>query len=194
MKYYIEYSTKIYEVYLKYISEEDIVVYSIDKVFMDVTNYLVMYKQTAHELAMTIIRDVLKTTGITAMAGIETKLYLAKNAMDIVAKKMPPDKDGVRIAELDEVSYRQQLWEHTPLTDFWRLCAGYAKKLQANGMFTMGDVATRLEHDEEIFCKLFGVNAELLIDHAWGCEPCIVADIKAYRPASNSISQGQVLS
>lgn len=194
MKYYIEYSTKIYEVYLKYISEEDIVVYSIDEVFMDVTNYLEMYKQTAHELAMTIIRDVLKTTGITATAGIGTNLYLAKIAMDIVAKKMPPDKDGVRIAELDEISYRRQLWEHTPLTDFWRLGAGYAKKLQANGMYTMGDIAERSEYDEEIFYKLFGVNAELLIDHAWGYEPCTVPDIKSYKPQSNSISQGQVLS
>ena len=194
MKYYIEYSTKIYEVYLKYISKEDIVVYSIDEVFMDVTDYLEMYKQSAHELAMTIIRDVLKTTGITATAGIGTNLYLAKIAMDIVAKKMPPDKDGVRIAELDEMSYRRQLWEHTPLTDFWRLGAGYAKKLQANGMYTMGDIAERSEYDEEIFYKLFGVNAELLIDHAWGYEPCLVSDIKAYRPATNSISQGQVLS
>lgn len=194
MAYYIEYSTRIYEIYLKYISEEDIVVYSIDEVFMDVTDYLDMYKQTAHELAMTIISDVLKSTGITATAGIGTNLYLAKIAMDIVAKKMPPDKDGVCIAELDEMSYRRQLWEHTPLTDFWRLGAGYAKKLQANGMYTMGDVAERSEYDEEIFYKLFGINAELLIDHAWGCEPCTVADIKAYHPATNSISQGQVLS
>jgi len=194
MKYYIEYSTKIYEIYLKYIVKEDIVVYSIDEAFMDVTDYLEMYGQTAHELAMTIISDVLKTTGITATAGIGTNLYLAKIAMDIVAKKMPLDKDGVRIAELDETSYRRQLWEHTPLTDFWRLGAGYAKKLQANGMYTMGDIAERSEYDEEIFYKLFGVNAELLIDHAWGYEPCTVADIKAYRPASNSISQGQVLS
>lgn len=161
---------------------------------MDVTNYLDMYKMNVHELAMTIIRDVLKTTGITATAGIGTNLYLAKIAMDIVAKKMPPDKDGVRIAELDEMSYKRQLWEHTPLTDFWRLGAGYAKKLQANGMYTMGDIAARSEYDEEIFYKLFGVNAELLIDHAWGYEPCTVADIKAYRPATNSISQGQVLS
>lgn len=194
MKYYIEYSTKIYEIYLKYISKDDIVVYSIDEVFMDVTDYLDMYKQTAHELAMTIIRDVLKTTGITATAGIGTNLYLAKIAMDIVAKKMPPDKDGVRIAELDEMSYRRQLWEHTPLTDFWRLGAGYAKKLQANGMYTMGDVAARSEYDEEIFYKLFGINAELLIDHAWGYEPCTVADIKNYKPQSKSVSQGQVLS
>ena len=156
--------------YLKYIAPEDIHVYSIDEVFMDVTNYLSTYKMTAHDLAMTIIRDVLNTTGITATAGIGTNLYLCKIAMDIVAKKMPPDKDGVRIAELDEMSYRHQLWSHTPLTSFWRVGKGYAKKLEENGMHTMGDVAlaSMTEWGEDRLYKLFGVNAELLIDHAWG--------------------------
>lgn len=195
MAYYMEYSTRIYDVYLKYIAPEDIHVYSIDEVFMDVTSYLATYKMTAHELAMTMIRDVLKTTGITATAGIGTNLYLCKIAMDIVAKKMPPDEDGVRIAELDEMSYRQQLWTHTPLTSFWRVGKGIAAKLEANGMFTMGDVAemSLTQYGEDKLYKLFGINAELLIDHAWGWEPCTMADIKLYRPETNSLSSGQVL-
>lgn len=195
MAYYMEYSTRIYNVYLKYIAPEDIHVYSIDEVFMDVTSYLKTYKMTAHELAMTIIRDVLETTGITATAGIGTNLYLCKIAMDIVAKKMPPDKDGVRIAELDEMSYRKQLWTHTPLTSFWRVGKGIAAKLEAHGMYTMGDVASMSLNDkgEDLLYKLFGVNAELLIDHAWGWEPCTIEDIKSYRPETNSLSSGQVL-
>lgn len=195
MAYYMEYSTRIYNVYLKYIAPEDIHVYSIDEVFMDVTNYLATYKMTAHELAMTMIRDVLKTTGITATAGIGTNLYLCKIAMDIVAKKMPPDENGVRIAELDEMSYRRQLWTHTPLTSFWRVGKGIAAKLEANGMYTMGDVAemSLTKYGEDLLYKLFGINAELLIDHAWGWEPCTMADIKLYRPETNSLSSGQVL-
>ena len=199
MAYYMEYSTRIYNVYLKYVAPEDIVVYSIDEVFIDVTPYLNTYKMTAHELAMTMIRDILKTTGITATAGIGTNLYLAKIAMDITAKKMPPDKDGVRIAELDEMSYRQKLWSHTPITDFWRVGRGYATKLEEYGIYTMGDIAAcslgspKAYRSEELLYKLFGVNAELLIDHAWGYEPCTIADIKAYKPESNSISSGQVL-
>lgn len=193
MALYIKYSALIYSVYLKYIAPEDIHVYSIDEVFIDATSYLCLYKQTAYELAMTIIRDVLKTTGITATAGIGNNLYLCKVAMDIVAKKLPPDRDGVRIAELDEMSYRRLLWEHYPLTDFWRVGKGYAKKLEAYGLRTMGDIARCSLHCEELLYRLFGVNAELLIDHAWGWEPCTIADIKAYKPASNSICSGQVL-
>lgn len=196
MAYYMEYSTMIYEVYLKYVSPDDILVYSIDEVFIDATDYLNTYQMTAHELAMTMVRDVLATTGITATAGIGTNLYLCKIAMDIVAKKMPADKDGVRIAELDEMSYRKQLWDHRPLTSFWRVGNGIAKKLEANGMFTMGDVArmSLTQYGEDRLYKLFGVNAELLIDHAWGWEPCTIADAKAYKPQSNSLSSGQVLS
>ncbi|MCD7732385.1 MAG: DNA methylase [Oscillospiraceae bacterium] len=199
MAYYIQYSTKIYEIYLKYISSEDIHVYSIDEVFMDLTEYLGMYKCSAHELAMRIIQDVLKTTGITATAGIGTNMYLAKIAMDIEAKHIPADKDGVRIAELDEMSYREKLWNHTPITDFWRVGKGYAKKLESHGMTTMGDVArfsvakAGTYTGEDILYDLFGVNAELLIDHAWGWEPCTIADIKAYKPESNSLGSGQVL-
>lgn len=199
MAHYMEYSTQIYNVYLKYIAPEDIHVYSIDEVFMDVTNYLSTYKMSARELAMTIVRDVLKTTGITATAGIGSNLYLCKIAMDIVAKHIPADKNGVRIAELDEQSYRRLLWEHRPLTDFWRVGKGYARKLEAIGLYTMGDIARcsiGSKHDfynEDLLYKMFGVNAQLLIDHAWGWEPCTIADIKAYRPASNSISSGQVL-
>lgn len=193
MAYYIEYSTKIYEIYLKYISEEDIHVYSIDEVFIDAEKYLAVYKKTARELALTIIRDILKNTGITAAAGVGTNLYLAKVAMDIVAKKIPADKDGARIAELDEMSYRKLLWEHTPITDFWRIGGGYAKRLSENQMFTMGDVARRSLSDQESLYRIFGVNAELLIDHAWGYEPCTVDKIKNYRPSANSISSGQVL-
>lgn len=196
MAYYIEYSTIIYNVYLKYVAPEDILVYSIDEVFIDVTSYLKTYKMTAHELTMTIIRDVLVTTGITATAGIGTNMYLCKIAMDIVAKKMPADKDGVRIAELTEKSYRELLWEHRPLTDFWRVGRGISRKLEANGMFTMGDVAmmSTTQWGEDLLYKLFGINAELLIDHAWGWEPCTIADAKSYTPQSNSLSSGQVLS
>ena len=196
MRYYIEYSTIIYEVYLKYVSPNDIHVYSIDEVFIDATNYLKTYNMTAHELAMTMIRDVLATTGITATAGIGTNMYLCKIAMDIVAKKMPADKDGVRIAELDEISYRELLWDHKPLTSFWRVGGGIASKLEAHGMFTMGDVArmSLTQYGKDLLYKLFGINAELLIDHAWGWEPVTIADVKAYKPASNSLSSGQVLS
>ena len=194
MALYIEYSTRIYGIYLKYIAPEDIHVYSIDEVFIDATHYLKTCRMTARELAMAMIRDVLETTGITATAGIGTNLYLAKIAMDIVAKKMPADQNGVRIAELDETSYRRQLWDHRPLTDFWRVGRGYAARLEAHGLLTMGDVARCSLTGEGLLYRLFGVNAELLIDHAWGYEPCTIADIKAYRPASNSLGSGQVLS
>lgn len=195
MAKYMEVSTQIYNVYLKYIAPEDIHVYSIDEVFIDATSYLGTYNCTAHELAMKMIRDVLATTGITATAGIGTNMYLCKVAMDIMAKKMPADKDGVRIAELDELSYRQQLWNHRPLTAFWRVGKGYAKKLEDNGLFTMGDVAleSMTERGEDRLYKLFGVNAELLIDHAWGWEPCTIEDIKSYKPSSSSLGSGQVL-
>ena len=195
MAYYMEYSTRIYNVYLKYIAPEDIHVYSIDEVFIDVTNYLTTYNLSARELAMKIIRDVLDTSGITATAGIGTNMYLAKIAMDIVAKKMPADKNGVRIAELDEMSYRRQLWTHRPLTDFWRIGKGYAKKLEENGLYTMGDIAaySLVESGEDRLYKLFGVNAELLIDHSWGWEPCTIEDIRAYKPENKSIGSGQVL-
>ena len=193
MAYYMEYSTRIYNVYLKYVAPEDIVVYSIDEVFMDVTDYLNTYKLSPHDLAMKIILDVLETTGITATAGIGTNLFLCKVAMDIVAKHIPADKNGVRIAELDEMKFRQELWSHQPLTDFWRVGHGYAKKLEQNGMFTMGDVARCSVHDEDKLYKLFGKNAELLIDHAWGWEPTTIEAIKAYRPSTNSLGSGQVL-
>ena len=193
MAYYMEYSTKIYEVYLKYIAPEDIVVYSIDEVFMDVTDYLNTYKLSAHDLAMKIILDVIETTGITATAGIGTNLFLCKVAMDIVAKHIPADENGVRIAELDELTYRKTMWAHRPLTDFWRVGRGYAKKLEEHGMFTMGDVARMSEYNEDLLYQLFGKNAELLIDHAWGWEPCTIKAIKAYRPSSNSLGSGQVL-
>lgn len=193
MAHYIEYSTRIYKVYLRYIAPEDIHVYSIDEVFIDATSYLKTYRMTAHELAITIIRDVLAETGITATAGIGTNMYLSKIAMDIVAKKMPPDKDGVRIAELDEMSYRRQLWDHMPLTDFWRVGHGIAKKLARYGMLTMGDVARCSIGNEDILYDLFGVNAELLIDHAWGWEPVTMDLVKSYRPETKSICSGQVL-
>ena len=193
MAHYIQYSTRIYEIYLRYIAPEDIHVYSIDEVFMDVTAYLKNYRMTAHELAMKMIREVLKETGITATAGIGTNLYLCKIAMDIVAKKMKPDKDGVRIAELDEMSYRRQLWEHTPLTDFWRVGRGIAARLAIYGILTMGDIARCSIEHEDLLYKLFGVNAELLIDHAWGWEPVTMDMIKAYRPEASSVSSGQVL-
>ncbi|MBQ6180713.1 MAG: DNA methylase [Ruminococcus sp.] len=199
MAEYMRVSTEIYNIYLRYIAPEDIHVYSIDEVFIDATNYLKTYRMNAHELAIKLIREVLSETKITATAGIGTNLYLAKVAMDIVAKHMPADKDGVRIAELDEMSYRQKLWTHRPLTDFWRIGRGYSEKLEANGMYTLGDVARCSlggkydRFNEELLYKLFGINAELLIDHAWGWEPCTIADIKAYKPENNSISSGQVL-
>ncbi|MCC8078386.1 MAG: DNA methylase [Oscillospiraceae bacterium] len=193
MAHYMKVSTEIYSIYLKYVAPEDIFAYSIDEVFIDVTSYLNTCRMTPRELAMTMILDVLHTTGITATAGIGTNLYLCKVAMDIGAKHIPPDANGVRIAELDEMRYRRQLWSHRPLTDFWRVGRGYARKLEANGMYTMGDIARRSVHDEDFLYKLFGVNAETLIDHAWGWEPCTMSDVKAYRPSSNSISSGQVL-
>ena len=199
MAFYMEYSTRIYEIYLRHFAPEDIFAYSIDEVFIDATGYLRTYGMTAHELTIKLIREVLSETGITATAGIGTNMYLCKIAMDIVAKHVEPDKDGVRIAELDEMSYRRLLWTHRPLTDFWRVGHGYAKKLEANGLLTMGDIARCSLgnpddfYNEDLLYKLFGVNAELLIDHAWGWEPCTVTDVKAYKPQSNSISSGQVL-
>ncbi len=199
MARYMEYSTKIYNIYLKYIAPEDIHIYSIDEVFIDVTHYLSTYNMTARTLAMTMIQDILDTTGITATAGIGTNMYLCKIAMDIVAKHIEPDKNGVRIAELDEMSYRRLLWNHKPLTDFWRVGRGYSKKLEKIGLYTMGDIARCSigkptdYYNEELLYKLFGINAELLIDHAWGYEPCTMEDVKAYKPETNSISSGQVL-
>ncbi|MBE7050083.1 MAG: DNA methylase [Ruminococcaceae bacterium] len=195
MAYYMAYSTKIYDIYLKYIAPEDIHVYSIDEVFIDITSYLSTYKLTPKELAMKIIRDVLKETGITATAGIGTNMYLAKIAMDIVAKKMKPDENGVRIASLDEMSYRKELWTHRPLTDFWRIGKGISKKLESNGIYTMGDIAriSLFPQGEDKLYKLFGINAELIIDHAWGYEPCTIDDIRSYKPENKSISSGQVL-
>ncbi|MBE6738535.1 MAG: DNA methylase [Ruminococcaceae bacterium] len=193
MAHYMKWSTFIYQIYLKYVSPDDIHVYSIDEVFMDITGYLENAKMTAREFAQMIILDVLKTTGITATAGIGTNMYLAKIAMDISAKKMPADENGVRIAELDEMSYREKLWSHTPLTDFWRVGRGIARKLESYGMHTMGDVARCSLECEDWLYQLFGVNAELLIDHAWGWEPCTIADVKAYKPTSTSLSTGQVL-
>ncbi|MBQ6685244.1 MAG: DNA methylase [Firmicutes bacterium] len=199
MALYIEYSTRIYEVYLKYVASEDIHVYSIDEVFIDLTDYLETYKKDPEEIAREMIRDVLNTTGITATAGIGTNLYLAKVAMDIVAKKMKPDENGVRIARLDELTYRKELWDHQPLTDFWRVGRGYERKLEEHGLYTMGDIARcsigspNEVQNEELLYRLFGVNAELLIDHAWGWEPCTMAQIKAYKPETNSVGAGQVL-
>lgn len=199
MALYMEYSTRIYHVYLKYIAPEDIHVYSIDEVFLDVTDYLNTYQLTPEELAMKMILDVLQTTGITATAGIGTNLYLSKVAMDIVAKHIPANRYGVRIARLNELSYRKLLWTHEPLTDFWRVGKGYEKKLRENGLFTMGDIARcsigseQDYYNEELLYKLFGVNAELLIDHAWGWEPCTIAQIREYKPEFNSLGSGQVL-
>lgn len=199
MAHYIDWSTRIYQVYLKYIAPEDIYPYSIDEVFMDITDYLDTYKMTARELTRTIILDILKTTGITAAAGMGTNLYLAKVSMDIVAKHVHADKDGVRIAKLNEMTYRRLLWSHRPLTDFWRVGKGYAAKLEGCGLYTMGDIARCAigkptdYHNEELLYQLFGVNAELLIDHAWGWEPCTIADVKAYKPEHKSIVSGQVL-
>ena len=199
MAKYVQTSRKIYEIYKKYVSEDDVIVYSIDEVFIDLTDYLKIYKQTARELVMTMIKDILGETGITATAGIGTNLYLAKIAMDVEAKKIKADENGVRIAELDERTYREKLWEHKPITDFWRVGQGYAKKLAEQGLHTMGDIArcslgkSSDYYNEELLFKLFGINAELLIDHAWGVEPCTVKDVKAYRPESSSLSSGQVL-
>ncbi|HHX59436.1 MAG TPA: DNA methylase [Epulopiscium sp.] len=199
MELYMDYSTRIYNVYLKYVAPEDIHVYSIDEVFIDITNYFTLYKLTPYEIAKMMIKDVFKTTGVTATVGIGTNLYLAKVAMDIHAKNIKPDKDGGRIVELDEMAYRKSLWTHHPITDFWRVGTGYAAKLEANGIYTMGDIArcsigkANEYYNEDLLYKLFGINAELLIDHAWGWEPCTMADIKSYKPKSNSIGSGQVL-
>ena len=199
MAYYIEYSTRIYNIYLKYIAPEDIHVYSIDEVFMDVTNYLKTYNLSAKELTTKIILDVLNTTGITATAGIGSNLYLAKIAMDIGAKKTPTDENGVQVAKLDEMTYRKEFWSHRPITDFWRVGKGYAKRLEKEGLYTMGDIARcsigkpNEYYNEDLLYDLFGVNAELLIDHAWGWEPCTIADIKSYKPEAKSIGSGQVL-
>ncbi len=199
MSLYMQRSREIYEIYLRYVAPEDIHVYSIDEVFIDVTGYLRTSGLTPHGFALMLIREVLKETGITATAGIGENLYLAKVAMDIVAKHVDADEDGVRIAELDELSYRKELWNHRPLTDFWRVGRGYARKLEENGMWTMGDIARASlqgpdqRKNEALLYELFGVNAELLIDHAWGWEPCTIADVKAYKPSSNSLGAGQVL-
>lgn len=199
MALYMDYSTRIYNIYLKYVAPEDMHVYSVDEIFMDVTHYLNTYGMTARELAEIIMQDVFKTLGITATAGIGTNLYLCKVAMDIMAKHAEPGRSGVRIAQLDERSYRQLLWSHRPLTDFWRVGRGYARKLEANGIFTMGDIARCSVgkqadfYNEELLYRLFGINAELLIDHAWGWEPCTIADIKAYKPGVSSMGSGQVL-
>ncbi len=199
MALYMDYSTRIYNIYLKYIAPEDIHVYSIDEVIIDVTQYLGTYRLNARELAQKMIQDVLNTTGITATAGIGSNMYLCKIAMDIMAKRAKSDENGVRIAMLDEMSYRQLLWEHRPITDFWRVGRGYAKKLEDVGLYTMGDIARcsigkpNEYYSEDLLYKLFGINAELLIDHAWGWEPCTMVDVKSYKPSSNSISSGQVL-
>ena len=199
MAMYMETSTRIYEIYLKYVAPEDMHVYSIDEVFLDITPYLRASGLSPHDFVRQIIRDILQTTGITAAAGIGTNLYLCKVAMDIVAKHVDADADGVRIAQLDEMSYRRLLWDHRPLTDFWRVGHGYQRKLEKNGMFTMGDIArcslgeADAFYNEDLLYRLFGVNAELLIDHAWGYEPCTIADIKAYRPETNSVGSGQVI-
>ncbi|MCR4918527.1 MAG: DNA methylase [Prevotella sp.] len=193
MAHYMRVSTQVYETYLNYVAPEDIHVYSIDEVFMDVTAYLQSYRLTAHELAMQMIRDVLRRTGITATAGIGTNLYLAKVAMDIEAKKMPADKDGVRIAELNERTYRQRLWDYRPITKFWRVGSGVANKLAIYGIDTMGKLARLSLRNEELLYQMFGVNAELLIDHAWGWEPCTMQWVKRYKPEQSSFSSGQVL-
>ncbi len=193
MAYYMKYSTNIYNIYLKYFSSEDIFAYSIDEVFCDITKYLKYYKMTPRELVTKVLQDVFETTGITATAGIGTNLYLCKIAMDIVAKHVEPDKNGVRIAGLDEMTYRKYLWNHKPLTDFWRVGKGYSKRLEKYRIFTMGDIARTSVENEELLYKLFGVNAELLIDHSWGWEPATIQSVKSYKPITNSISSGQVL-
>ena len=194
MRHYMETSAKIYNIYLKYVSSEDIHVYSVDEVFIDATQYLRIYGLSSHDLAMKMVRDVLSETGITATAGIGTNMYLAKIAMDIEAKHSDPDREGVRIAALDEMSFRRKYWDHRPLTDFWRIGHGLARRLEEGGMMTLGDVARRSLTNPESLYRMFGVNAELLIDHAWGWEPCLISDIKAYRPEEHSLSNGQVLS
>ena len=193
MALYMETSTAIYNIYLKYVAPEDIHVYSIDEVFIDATAYLKTYGLTAEEFTRKLILEVLRTTGITATAGIGTNLFLCKVAMDITAKHIPADENGVRIASLDEMEFRRKLWNHRPLTDFWRVGRGISRKLEAHGIYTMGDVARCSVHNEDLLYKLFGVNAELLIDHAWGWEPCTISDIKAFRPSTNSLGSGQVL-
>ena len=193
MATYMAYSTRIYGIYMKYVAPEDVIVYSIDEVFIDVTSYLKTYDLSPHDLAMRMILDVLNQTGITATAGIGTNLYLCKVAMDVRAKHIPADQNGVRIAELDEMSYRREFWSHRPITDFWRVGMGYAKRLSSLGLYTMGDVARCSIENEELLYRLFGKNAELLIDHAWGWEPCTIEAVKAYRPETNSLSSGQVL-
>ena len=193
MHFYMDYSDRIYNIYQRYVSQEDIHVYSVDEVFMDITDYLHRFHGSAHEMAMTIIRNVLAETGITATAGLGTNMYLAKVAMDIVAKHVPADEDGVRIAELDEYSYREKLWDHTPLRDFWRIGNGIYKRLDKYGLHTMGDVARFSIENSPVLFKEFGINAELLIDHAWGWEPCTIKEIKSYVPQNNSLSSGQVL-
>ena len=193
MSHYMKFSTNIYNVYLKWFSPEDIYVYSIDEVFIDITHYLQTYNMKARELVTKVIQDVYETTGITATAGIGTNLYLCKVAMDIVAKHVEPNKNGVRIAGLDEMTYRKLLWDHRPITDFWRVGKGYSKKLGEHRIYTMGDIARVSIQNEELLYKLFGINAELLIDHAWGWEPVTIKQIKAYKPTTNSISSGQVL-
>lgn len=199
MAKYMEISNQIYDIYLKYVASEDIHNYSVDEVFIDATDYLKFYKLTAHDFARKLIREVLQTTGITATAGIGTNLYLAKVAMDIVAKHIPADKDGVRIAELNEQIYKEQLWSHLPITDFWRVGGGLAQRLEKLGLYTMGDIARcslgkdDAYYNEELLYKTFGVNAELLIDHAWGVEPCTMKEIKAYKPSGHSLGSGQVL-
>ena len=199
MALYVKYSKRIYDVYMKYIAPEDIHVYSIDEVFMDITAYLDLYGQTPRELAKTITEDVFKTTGITASVGIGTNMYLCKIAMDIVAKQMPEDEDGVRIAQLDEMSYRQKLWNHRPIRDFWRVGSGYSRRLEEVGLYTMGDIARCSigkegdYYNEDLLYKMFGINAQLLIDHAWGVEPCRMSDVKSYKPTTNSTCSGQVL-
>lgn len=193
MAYYIKYSTDIYNIYLKYIAPEDILVYSIDEVFIDITNYISLYKCTPRQLVTKIIKDVYEKTGITATAGIGTNMFLAKVAMDIVAKKSKPNEFGVRIADLDEMTFRKKLWDHKPITDFWRVGKGIADKLAKNNMFTMSDVAMCSHYNEDLLYKLFGINAELLIDHAWGYEPCTIDIAKSYKPTTTSLSSGQVL-
>ena len=193
MALYIEYSTRIYEVYLRHIAPEDIHVYSIDEVFIDATSYLKLSGMNAHDFTRMLIKEVLAETGVTAAAGIGPNLYLCKIAMDITAKHIPADEDGVRIAELDEMTYRRTLWNHRPLTDFWRVGKGISARLEKYGMFTMGDVAKCSLQNEDLLYRIFGINAELLIDHAWGWEPCTIADIKSYKPQTNSIQSGQVL-
>lgn len=194
MQKYMNYSAKIFEIYMQFISTDDIVIYSIDEVFIDLTDYLSYYHMSVHELVAAMIKAVKNKTGITATGGIGTNLYLAKIAMDIVAKHVDADADGVRIAELNEESYKEKLWDHKPITDFWRIGRGSAKKLADHGLFTMGDIARMSLQDEEFFYKMFGIDGELVIDHAWGIEPCTIKDIKNYKPDTNSLSSGQVLS